>query len=267
MIAWLWQLNLENIPIHHPNAGSHLGQVPWGLFLKWQPSHTLFYLNLSFRQIIFWDHFITSSIFNCKEKEGRNRGKDLTERCGQNACICHDTRKSLLSRQRCWRWTDLNLKLNSPCVKQQGLRRRLSLWLSYLERRGNWLLSCHRRDSPLSLYMAGASLVAHMVKKSICNAGDLGLIPGLGKIPWRREWQPTPVSLPGESCGQRSLAGHNPWGRKGSDTSKRLTFSLFLSVKEHGGGSGAVRLPQNTFPFLPRAGYMETYSWNVLYLL
>ena len=194
MIAWLWQLNLENIPIHHPNAGSHLGQVPWGLFLKWQPSHTLFYLNLSFRQIIFWDHFITSSIFNCKEKEGRNRGKDLTERCGQNACICHDTRKSLLSRQRCWRWTDLNLKLNSPCVKPQGLRSRLSLWLSYLERRGNWLLSCHSRDSPLSLYMAGASLVAHMVKKSICNAGDLGLIPGLGKIPWRREWQPTLVS-------------------------------------------------------------------------
>ena len=36
-------------------------------------------------------------------------------------------------------------------------------------------------------------------KESACNAGDLGSIPGLRKIPWRRAWQPTPVFLPGES--------------------------------------------------------------------
>ena len=35
--------------------------------------------------------------------------------------------------------------------------------------------------------------------------------------PWRREWQPTPVFLPGESHGQRSLVGYSPWGRRGSD--------------------------------------------------
>ena len=35
-------------------------------------------------------------------------------------------------------------------------------------------------------------------KESACNAGDLGLIPGLGTFPWRRECQPTPVFLPGE---------------------------------------------------------------------
>ena len=39
-------------------------------------------------------------------------------------------------------------------------------------------------------------------KESVCNAGDLGSIPGfdpwVGKIPWRRAWQPTPVFLPGE---------------------------------------------------------------------
>ena len=34
------------------------------------------------------------------------------------------------------------------------------------------------------------------------------------KIPWRRKWQATPVFLPGESCGQRSLAGYSPWDRK-----------------------------------------------------
>ena len=39
----------------------------------------------------------------------------------------------------------------------------------------------------------------------------------IGKIPCRREWQPTPVFLPGKSHGQRSLAGYSPWGRKESD--------------------------------------------------
>ena len=45
-------------------------------------------------------------------------------------------------------------------------------------------------------------------------AGDPGSIPGLGRvsIPWRRKWQPTPVFLPEESHGQRSLAGYIPWG-------------------------------------------------------
>ena len=41
--------------------------------------------------------------------------------------------------------------------------------------------------------------------------------PWVGKIPWRRARQPTPVSLPGESPGQRSLAGCSPWGHKESD--------------------------------------------------
>ena len=36
---------------------------------------------------------------------------------------------------------------------------------------------------------------------------------GLQKIPWRRAWQPTPIFLPGESHGQRSLAGYSPWNR------------------------------------------------------
>ena len=39
----------------------------------------------------------------------------------------------------------------------------------------------------------------------------------MGKIPWRRTWQPTPAFLPGEFHGQRSLAGYSPWGRKESD--------------------------------------------------
>ena len=41
-------------------------------------------------------------------------------------------------------------------------------------------------------------------KESACNAGDPGSIPGLGRSPWRREWLPIPVFLPGEFHGQRS---------------------------------------------------------------
>ena len=41
--------------------------------------------------------------------------------------------------------------------------------------------------------------------------------PWVGKIPWRRQWRPTPVFLPGESHGQGSLAGYSPWGGKELD--------------------------------------------------
>ena len=57
-------------------------------------------------------------------------------------------------------------------------------------------------------------------KESACNAraaGNVGLIPGWGKIPWRRAWQPAPVFLPGECHEQRSLACYSPWGPKKSD--------------------------------------------------
>ena len=46
------------------------------------------------------------------------------------------------------------------------------------------------------------------------------------KIPWRREWLPTPVLLPGEPHGQRSLVDYSPWGRQELDTIERLTLSL-----------------------------------------
>ena len=59
----------------------------------------------------------------------------------------------------------------------------------------------------------GTSLVAQMVKASVCNAGDLGLIPSW-EDPWRRKWQPTPVLLPGKFHGQRSLVGYSPWDRR-----------------------------------------------------
>ena len=49
-------------------------------------------------------------------------------------------------------------------------------------------------------------------KDSACNAGDWRLIPGLGRSPGEGNWQPTPVFLPGEFPGQRSLTDYSPWG-------------------------------------------------------
>ena len=46
-------------------------------------------------------------------------------------------------------------------------------------------------------------------KESVCKAGNLGSL-WVGKILWRREWHPTPIFLPGESHGQRSLDVYSP---------------------------------------------------------
>ena len=61
------------------------------------------------------------------------------------------------------------------------------------------------------------------------NAGDMRhkFDPWIGKIPWRRAQQPTPVFLPGESHGQRSLAGYSPWGHKESDMTEVTKHTLF----------------------------------------
>ena len=70
-----------------------------------------------------------------------------------------------------------------------------------------------------------ASQVVLVVKNSPANAGDIkdaGSIPSLGRSPEGGHWDPTPVFLPGESLGQRSLAGYSPYGRKESDTTEAI---------------------------------------------
>ena len=52
--------------------------------------------------------------------------------------------------------------------------------------------------------------------------------PWVGKIPWRRKWQPTPVLLPGKSHGWRILVGYSPWGCKESDITEQLHFTCLI---------------------------------------
>ena len=63
-------------------------------------------------------------------------------------------------------------------------------------------------------------------KASAYKCGRPGFNPLVGKIPWRRKWQSTPVFLPGKSHGLRILVGYSLWGRKESDTTERLHFHL-----------------------------------------
>ena len=62
----------------------------------------------------------------------------------------------------------------------------------------------------------------------------------MGKIPWRREWLLAPVFLPGESHGQRSLAGYSPWGRTEPDRTEVTDAGLFLPLREAAAMEAAV---------------------------
>ena len=107
-------------------------------------------------------------------------------------------------------------------------------------------------------------------KESTCDAGDAAFNPCVRKILWRRKWQPTPVYLPREFHGQRSLVGYSAWGHKRvevwlrewttttkkwtlkplRDTKKKFFFSfqyLFISItmnKSSGGDRIRVELFQ-----------------------
>ena len=77
--------------------------------------------------------------------------------------------------------------------------------------------------------LEGASQVMQLGKESACRymrhkRCEFSL--WVGKIPWRRAWQPTPVFLPRESLGQRSLVGYTPQGCTELDTTKVIKHTL-----------------------------------------
>jgi len=80
----------------------------------------------------------------------------------------------------------------------------------------------------------------------------------VGKIPWRREWQPTPLFLSGKSTGQRSLAGCSPWGHKELDmtehthththTHKLLTqVTTWMHIKNIWLKEASLSFPKSTY--------------------
>ena len=72
------------------------------------------------------------------------------------------------------------------------------------------------------------STVVRNLPASAGDARDTGFNAWVGKIPWSRKWQPTPVFLPGKFHGQRSLAGYSPWGHRESDTTEHECGHIML---------------------------------------
>ena len=83
------------------------------------------------------------------------------------------------------------------------------------------------------------STVHHFIHSSLSQK-TYAMIPWGRKIIWRRAWQPTPVFLPGESHGQRSLAGHSPRGHRGSDMSEVTEHTHRVSYTQNTDLLGAV---------------------------
>ena len=78
-------------------------------------------------------------------------------------------------------------------------------------------------------------------KESACSAGDLGLIPGLGRSPGGGHGDPLQYSCLENPHGQRSLAGYSPWGHKESDRTERLSTAQHFGNFNLRTGSGKVQ--------------------------
>ena len=77
-------------------------------------------------------------------------------------------------------------------------------------------------------FLSGGFPRSSVGKESVFQCRRPQFSPWVRKIPYRTEWQPTPVVFPGKFHGQGNLAGYSPWGRKESDTTERRTCSLLL---------------------------------------
>ena len=98
-------------------------------------------------------------------------------------------------------------------------------FLVELQKKNKWILG-------LSLWLSD--------KESACQCRRYGFDSWVGKIPWRRKWQATPLFLPGKSRGQRSPAGYSPWGRKSltrlsnqASTTKHLSWYTTILYSGH----------------------------------
>ena len=66
--------------------------------------------------------------------------------------------------------------------------------------------------------------------ESTCQFRRPRFDPWVKKLPWGRKWQPTPVFLPGEFHGQRSLEDYSPWGHKELDTTEATEHAHTRSI-------------------------------------
>ena len=107
-------------------------------------------------------------------------------------------------------------------------------------------------------------------KEPACQCRRCRFYLWIGKIPWRRAWQPIPVFWPGEPHGQRSLADYSPWGLKDSDTTERpstaqhsssslqLCSTYLISLDSHNCPVNRSQYSSYCLLYLERLGPIET---------
>ena len=132
--------------------------------------------------------------------------------------------------------SSLNMQPQSSSLAS-GLTRHLHLSTGHLYFRSHKINSylfaaaADENNLPIIKGWCWASVVAQIVKNLPVNlpCGRPGFDPWVRRIPWRGEWLPTPVFLPGESHGQKSLPGYSPCSHKEAGTTEGLTLSLFTN--------------------------------------
>ena len=119
-----------------------------------------------------------------------------------------------------------------PCL-EVCLRCGLCLSLHILCSRLAWMQEVLWRCYAISLLLDFALSMPPwwlIGKGSFCQCRRHGFNPWVGKIPWRRACQPTPVFLPGESHGQRRVVGHSPWCHKELDMTEAIEHAYISLI-------------------------------------
>ena len=100
---------------------------------------------------------------------------------------------------------------------------KFSLWLSSFI--SGYIPKTNKQNTCLYSNLSASQVVWwYRIRLPMQETPDTGSDPWVGKIPWRREWWPTPVFLPGECLGQNSLASYSPWGHKELDMIEGITL-------------------------------------------
>ena len=176
-------------------------------------------------------------ILYCLNHQG-NPGKDTEYGIG---ILLSDLGMCICGRRHPWGRTDysgvmLGYHLSSCIASSSGSHCTSSTYISlthmldYVEREGEGegsasfptsILCLHRKLQKAFLYsglpVIKASLEAQAVEALPAVQTWIQFLDSTGKTSWRRGWPLSPVFLPEELHGQRSLAGYSPWGRKESD--------------------------------------------------
>ena len=121
------------------------------------------------------------------------------------------------------RWPVCRLKFEKPCAEIFAhFGKQLCLQPSYRVS----VSVCFLTPSTLEIMCSNkASLGGSDGKEPTCQCRNYGFDPWVGKIPWRRKWQPTPLFLPRKSHGLRSPVGYCPWGCKELGMTEWLTHT------------------------------------------